>query len=91
MANYTRKQLAELAIRLMGNIDQADQFDNAGWIEKLIQHADKACLIELIKDLKHSVECNINLDAYRFLFDSEEDLQNMLQEARKVLGEDGEL
>lgn len=83
----TKKELADLAVRLFNNIDQADQFDNCGWIEKMFYHVDKACLIELIEDLRDAVQNNIHLGAVRFLFDSEEDLEDMLEEARKVLGE----
>ena len=83
----TKKELADLAVRLFNNIDQADQFDNYGWIEKMFYHVDKAFLLELIEDLRDSVQCNINLGACRFLFDSEEDVEKMLEEARKILGE----
>lgn len=82
----TKKELAELAIRLYNNIDEADQFLNGGGVEDLFYHVDKKYLLKLIGDLSDAVQCNINLRAHRFLTDSCEDLENMLEEARKVLG-----
>ena len=83
-----KKELADLAARLFNNIDQADQFDNYGWIEKMFYHLDKAFLLELICDLRDSVQSNIDVGAYKVLFDTPEEIEDMLNEVRKVLGED---
>ena len=46
----TKKELAELAVKLFDNIDQADQFD----IKDLFYHCDNAFLLYLINCLIHS-------------------------------------
>ena len=84
----TKKELADLAARLWDNMDQADQ---APSMIDLFCHLDNAYLMKLISDFKDAVEQNINLNQYNLLFSSEEDLQDMLREARKVLGEKDEL
>lgn len=84
----TKKELADLAARLWDNMDQADQ---APSMIDLFCHLDKAYLKQLIGEFKDSVENNIELGLYQFLFSNEEDLRDMLKEARKVLGEEDEL
>lgn len=84
----TKKELADLAARLWDNMDQADQ---APSMIDLFCHLDKEYLKQLISDFKNCVEQNIALGQYSLLFSSEEDLQAMLKEARKVLGEKDEL
>ena len=86
----TKKELADLAIRLFANIDQADQWDNYSMTEKCIRHVDKKFLLEIIEDLKGSVESNVQFGG-KFLLDDEETVQEILKEARKVLGESDEL
>lgn len=85
----TKKELADLAVRLFANIDQSDQWDNYNMTEKCFEHVDKKFLIELIRDLKDSVEHNVQWDKY--LVDDEETIQEALADARKVLGEMDEL
>ena len=86
----TKKELADLAIRLFDNIDQADQWDNYSMTEKCIRHVDRKFLLEIIEDLKDSVESNVQFGG-KFLLDDEETVQEILKEARKVLGESDEL
>ena len=54
MATPTKKELAETAIRLFGNIDQADQFS----INDLFLHCDKKFLVKTIYDLLETIEEN---------------------------------
>lgn len=89
MAN-TKKELAELAIRLFANIDQSDQWDNYSMTEECFKHVDKKFLLYIIKDLKDSVEMNIE-NGGKYLVDDEDVIDEALSKARKVLGEDDEL
>ena len=84
----TKKELADLALRLWDNMDQADQ---APSMIDLFCHLDKAYLKQLIGEFKDCVQQNIDLGHYNLLFSSEEELNQMLEEARKVLGETDEL
>jgi hypothetical protein len=86
----TKKELAELATRLFNNIDQANQWDNYSLTEKCFEHVDKAFLLEIIDDLKSSVETNVHFGG-RFLLDDDDAVAELLKEAREVLGENDEL
>lgn len=55
--NKNKNELAEIAIRLYINVDEADQF--ADLIPELIRHCDKSFLLDLIDRLKDSVEYNL--------------------------------
>ena len=77
-----KKALAELAYRLYGNIDEANQgLDH----KELFKHLDNSYLLYLIKDFRDSVVENMRYGD--FLLHSEEGLEKMLEEARKALGE----
>lgn len=54
----TKKELAEIAIKLFNNIDQAEQFN----IYELFYHCDKKFLLDIISRLKEIVEENIETD-----------------------------
>jgi hypothetical protein len=86
----TKKELAELAIRLFSNIDQSDQWDNYNMTERCFEHVDKKFLLSIIDDLKSSVEANIRFGG-KYLVDDEDVVQEALAQARKVLGEIDEL
>lgn len=86
----TKKELAELAIRLFANIDQSDQWDNYNMTERCFEHVDRKFLLSIIDDLKSSVETNIQFGG-KYLVDDEDVVQKALAEARKVLGEKDEL
>ena len=79
-----KKELAELVIRLWENIDQADQGPD---MNELFKHLDNAYLLYLIQDFRDAVQSNIDFNKYELLFSDEADLEDMLEEARKVLGE----
>lgn len=57
----TKKELAEIAIKLFNNIDQAEQFD----VYELFYHCDKKFLLDVISRLKEIVEENVETDIYR--------------------------
>jgi hypothetical protein len=84
-----KKELAELAIRLFANIDQANQWDNYNMTEQCMRHVDNSFLIYLISHLKDAVEQNVAEGKY--LCDDDITIQNALRDARKVLGETNEL
>jgi hypothetical protein len=83
----TKKELAELAIRLFNNIDQGDQAPD---MDELFRHLDRGHLLKLIRDMKRSVEQNIEFNKYELLLNDEDEISDMLEEARKVLGEPDE-
>lgn len=80
----TKKELAELVIRLWDNIDQADQAPD---MNEVFNHLDNAYLVNLIRSFRDSVKFNMEHCRYELLFSDESDLEDMLEEARKVLGE----
>ena len=88
--NMTKKDLAELAIRLFANIDQSDQWDNYSMTEECIKHVDKKFLLHLIDDLRTSVKSNVEYGG-KYLVDDDEEVERILREAGKILGEDDEL
>lgn len=73
----TKQELAELAVQLFNNIDQADQFD----VKDLFYHCDNAFLLYLIGELKNTVEDNDG----QFQVNSDEELSKILKSANKVL------
>ena len=80
----TKKELAELAIRLFNNIDQGDQAPD---IDEMFRHLDKQHLLKVIGEMKHAIEQNIEYGNHEYLLNDEEEIEDMLDEARKVLGE----
>lgn len=84
----TKKELAELAIKLFNNIDQGDQAPD---IDEMFRHLDKTHLLKVIKEMKSAVEQNIEFNHNEYLLNDEDEIEAMLKEARKVLGEDDEL
>lgn len=82
----TKKELAEIAIRLFNNIDQAEQFD----VYELFYHCDKKFLLDLISRLRKEVEYNIETDVRRSKLDKnigvdEDELEEILATADKLL------
>lgn len=84
----TKKDLAELAIKLYNNIDQADQAPD---MDEIFHHLDKSHLLVLISAMRDSVKQNIKYNKYELLLSDDEEIEGMLEEARKVLGEKDEL
>ena len=84
----TKKELAELAIKLFNNIDQGDQAPD---IDEMFRHLDKTYLLKVIKEMQSAVEQNIEFNHNEYLLNDEDEIEAMLKEARKVLGEEDEL
>ena len=57
-----KKELADLAVRLFHNIDQAEQFE----ITRLFYHCDNEFLIDIIAELSESVKDNVSERHKRF-------------------------
>ena len=85
MPNPTKKQLADLAIKLFNNIDHGDQFANGGTQDEMFYHCDKKFLLKLIENFMECVETNKEYAPHNIL-SNEDELEEMLSEARKVLG-----
>ncbi len=62
-----KKELADLALRLFGNIDQAEQFN----VNELFYHCDNKFLLETIANLAESVKENVAERGKRFSTRSE--------------------
>ena len=82
----TKKELAEIAIRLFNNIDQAEQFN----VYELFYHCDKKFLLDLISRLKAEVVYNAEIDMYRSRFDrnvgvDKDELEEILATAERLL------
>lgn len=84
----TKKELAQLVIRLWNNIDQADQAPD---MDTLFQHLDKKYLLYLIGDFRDAVKQNVEYGRSELFLNDEDEINDMLEEARKVLGETYEL
>lgn len=78
MAN--KKELAQLAINLFDNIDQADQFDPY----EPFYHLDNAYLCKLIGDFYETIKQNKRL-GLDFTSMTEEELNEVMTKARKIL------
>ena len=83
----TKKELAELAIRLFNNIDQGDQAPD---IDEMFRHLDNGHLLKVIGEMKTAVEQNVEYGRNEYLLNDDDEIQEMLKKARKVLGEDDE-
>lgn len=77
---YNKKELARLAINLLDNIDNADQFD---YID-LFFHLDNAYLLYLIGDFYETIKQNKRLGR-DFTTMTEDELEEVMAKARKVL------
>ena len=82
-----KKELAVLALRLFGNIDQADQFD----VTRLFYHCDNKFLVDIIQELAESVKANVAERGKMFSTRSEnvgvddEELEEIFALAEKAL------
>lgn len=76
MAVPTKKELADVAIQLFGNIDQSDQFS----INDLFYHCDNKYLVYLIYDLLDTIEKNDG----RHVVDKQY-IEQFVAEAKEVL------
>lgn len=57
-----KKELANLAVRLFNNIDQAEQFN----VNELFYHCDNKFLLEIIESLSETVKENVAERGNRF-------------------------
>ena len=57
-----KKDLADLAVRLFNNIDQAEQFN----VNELFYHCDNKFLLEIIESLAETVKENVAEKGKRF-------------------------
>lgn len=76
----TKKELANLAISLFNNIDQADQFD----VERMFYHLDNKFLLELIEEMKDDVLYNLD-NQPKYILNSEEEMTEIFAMVDKVL------
>lgn len=76
MAVPTKKELAETALQLFGNIDQADQFT----VEDLFYHCDNKYLVKLIYEMLDTIEKNDG----RFVVDKLY-IEEFVADAREIL------
>lgn len=76
MAN--KRELANLAVKLFDNIDQADQFD----VCSLFAHLDNAFLLCLIDEMLDTIENNKGKN----VIVSEDELRAVVVKARRILG-----
>lgn len=63
-----KKELADLAVRLFHNIDQAEQFE----VTRLFYHCDNKFLVNIIQELAESVKDNVAERGKRFSTRSED-------------------
>lgn len=80
-----KSELAEIAIQLKNNVDEAEQFSN--YINDLIKHCDKDFLLHLIKCLADSVEFNLTTNG-RFkenILDDITELKDLITFVREKL------
>ena len=88
MKHRPRSELAELAIRLKHNLDEAEQFEV--YIDNLIRHCDKDYLLRLLYELCDPVEDNIEkFESGRIyesnIMDDPEELKQIIKEIREEL------
>lgn len=60
-----KKELADIAVKLFNNIDQAEQFD----VNELFYHCDNKFLLDVIERLEITVKENIERDKRRSVLD----------------------
>lgn len=76
----TKKELANLAISLFNNLDQAEQFK----VERLFYHLDNKFLLRLIEEMKEDVLYNLNKQP-KYILNSKEEMTKILSMVDKVL------
>ena len=75
--NKNKNELAEIALRLYNNVDEAEQFSS--YIPELIRHCDKSFLLDLIDRLKDSVEYNLEYYDPEIVTDDPDELREFLE------------
>ena len=59
MKHRSRKEIADIVLRLKNNLDESEQFEN--YVNELIRHCEKSYLLSIIPCLCESVEYNLEL------------------------------
>lgn len=75
-----KKELANLAISLFNNLDQAEQFD----VERMFYHLDNKFILKLIEEMKNDVLYNLN-NHPEYILNSEEEMTEIFAMVDKVL------
>lgn len=76
----TKRELANLAIKLFNNLDQAEQFD----VDRMFHHLDNKFLLELIKEMNEDVLYNLDNQPEHIL-NSEEEMREIFAMVNKIL------
>ena len=76
----TKKELANLAISLFNNLDQAEQFD----VDRMFYHLDNKFLLELIEEMEEDVLYNLD-NQPEYILNSEEKMEEILSKVDKIL------
>lgn len=76
----TKKDLANLAISLFNNLDQAEQFE----VERMFYHLDNKFLLQLIEEMKNDVLYNLDKQP-KYILNSKEEMTKILSMVDKVL------
>ena len=76
----TKKELANLAISLFNNLDQAEQFE----VERMFYHLDNKFLLELIKEMKEDVLYNLERQP-KYILNSEEEMMEIFIMVDKII------
>lgn len=77
----TKKELANLALSLFNNLDQAEQFD----VERMFHHLDNKFLLKLIEEMRDDVLYNLNYQT-EYILNSKEEMTEILTKVDRVLG-----
>lgn len=83
----SRKELAEIAIILRNNLDEAEQFDFH--VDELIRRCDRKYLLYMIEDMAESVRTNIEHGSHCVVEDMDI-LEPLLLEVEKVVEKERE-
>ena len=76
----TKKELANLAISVFNNLDQAEQFD----VDRMFYHLDNKFLLELIEEMEEDVLYNLD-NQPEYILNSEEEMKEIFAMVDKVL------
>lgn len=76
----TKKELADLAISLFNNLDQAEQFE----VERMFYHLDNKFLLKLIEEMKEDVLYNLDKQP-KYILNSEEEMTKIFVAVDKII------
>ena len=80
-----KSELAEIAIKLRNNVDEAEQFSD--YIDGLIRHCDKSYLLHFIECMADNVEYNLmgHSSARENINDDPDELRDLIRFVREKL------